>query len=156
MFLDLGAGILLMGLVMGLIYLVQSSLGWLSYESAAWQALTLAEVFRMIVLPSLYLFIMVGWLEELLFRGYVLQNIASGLNQWWGLGCLRFCLRWRTRSIRGLHVTAIAGLFAAGLFLGYAYIRTRQLWLPVGLHIGWNFFEGPVFGFPVSGLNIPA
>jgi hypothetical protein len=46
------------------------------------------------------------------------------------------------------------GLVLAGLFLAYGYIATRQLWLPIGLHIGWNFFEGTVFGFPVSGLDI--
>jgi membrane protease YdiL (CAAX protease family) len=46
---------------------------------------------------------------------------------------------------------AFLGLFLSGLFLAYGYLRTRQLWLPIGLHLGWNFFEGNVFGFPVSG-----
>jgi hypothetical protein len=45
------------------------------------------------------------------------------------------------------------GIFLAGVFFAYAYIRTKQLWLPIGMHIGWNFFEGVVFGFPVSGLE---
>ena len=49
---------------------------------------------------------------------------------------------------------AVLGLLVGGLFLAYGYVRTRSLWLPVGLHIGWNFFEGVVFGFPVSGLDI--
>jgi hypothetical protein len=43
-------------------------------------------------------------------------------------------------------------LILAGVFLGYGYTSTRQLWLPIGLHTGWNFFEGTVFGFPVSGM----
>ena len=46
----------------------------------------------------------------------------------------------------------MAGIFFAGVFLAYGYIRTRQLWLPIGLHLGWNFFEGVGFGFPVAGL----
>ena len=33
----------------------------------------------------------------------------------------------------------------------YAYVKTGQLWLPVGLHLGWNFFQASVFGFPASG-----
>jgi hypothetical protein len=44
-------------------------------------------------------------------------------------------------------------LVASGLFLASGYLRTRQLWLPIGLHIGWNFFEGPLFGFAVSGTG---
>ncbi len=34
---------------------------------------------------------------------------------------------------------------------GYAFIRTEKLWLPIGLHFSWNFFQSFVFGFPVSG-----
>jgi len=152
---DLGFGILIMGGVMGLIYLTESALGWLQFNSFAWQTQPVMQIIREIVIPTLYLFILVGWLEELLFRGYILQNLTDGLNTWWGvlLSSAGFALAHSLNP--GVTPVAIAGLFIAGLFMAYGYLRTRQLWLPVGLHIGWNFFEGPVFGFPVSGLDIP-
>ncbi len=99
-------------------------------------------------------FIFVGWNEELLSRGYHLQTLASGTNLFWGVVI--------SSSVFGLaHLgnpnatwVSAAGIFFAGLFLAYGYLRTGQLWLSIGLHIGWNFFEGVVFGFPVSGLDI--
>ena len=45
------------------------------------------------------------------------------------------------------------GIFLAGIFLAYGWVRTKQLWISLGLHAGWNFFEGTVFGFPVSGFK---
>ena len=38
----------------------------------------------------------------------------------------------------------------------YAYVKTGQLWLPVGLHLGWNFFQASIFGFPASGQVSPS
>lgn len=152
---DLAFGFITMGLLMGLIYLAEWALGWLEFSSFAWQSQTAGEVLGQIVLPTLALFILVGWFEELIFRGYVLQNLNDGLGPILGLvvSSLAFALMHSFNP--GISPVALAGLFLAGLFLAYGYLRTRSLWLPVGLHIGWNFFEGPVFGFPVSGLSIP-
>jgi hypothetical protein len=47
---------------------------------------------------------------------------------------------------------AIVALLGPGLLFAWAVIRTGRLWLAIGLHFGWNLFEGLVFGFPVSGL----
>jgi membrane protease YdiL (CAAX protease family) len=63
------------------------------------------------------------------------------------------------------HASLIAGIaiaLEAGILLGAAYAATRNLWFPIGIHIGWNFAEGGIFGASVSGtpaghglLNIP-
>ncbi len=133
----------------------RSSLGWVTFEGFAWEYDTPGTVLASTLLFSV-IFMLVGWNEELLSRGYHLQTIASGLNLFWAviLSSAFFGL---------LHLdnpnatwVSTAGIFFAGLFQAYGYIRTKQLWLPIGLHIGWNFFEGVVFGFPVSGLDIYA
>lgn len=140
---------------MGFIYLVMLGLGWLTFEGFAWQFDPTSTVITS-TLTFFVVFIFVGWNEELLSRGYHLQTIASGLNLFWGVVI--------SSSVFGmLHLgnpnatwISAAGIFFAGIFLAYGYIRTKQLWLPIGLHIGWNFCEGVVFGFPVSGLDIYA
>jgi hypothetical protein len=109
---------------------------------------------------------LVGWVclglhEELVFRGYQLTNMAEGLN----------FSRFGPRAAIVLALVLSAFLFGTfhvwnpnastlstinltlwgGLLLGLGYVLTGRLALPMGLHIAWNFFEGNVFGFPVSG-----
>ena len=151
-FQDLSLGILLPGLMMGLIFLIEWALGWLHFDGFAWQSQSWSVVIGN-TLIMLLVFIAVGWQEELLNRGYYLQNLVDGLN----LPCAVLLSSLIFASIHLLNpnftLTAWVGLILAGLFLAYGYMRTRQLWLPIGLHIGWNFFEGVVFGFPVSGSS---
>jgi CAAX protease family protein len=40
------------------------------------------------------------------------------------------------------------------LALGITYVHTKNLWFPIFLHISWNYFQGPILGFEVSGMNI--
>lgn len=147
---DLLFGFALTGLMIGLIYLVEWLFGWLEVESYAWQMESIANmVFS--ILTILLLFALVSWQEELLSRGYWLQNLSDGLNK--SLGVLLSSAIFALAHVFNPNLSwqAFLGLFLSGLFLAYGYLRTKQLWLPIGLHIGWNFFEGPVFGFPVSG-----
>ena len=48
------------------------------------------------------------------------------------------------------------GIVMSGILFSVAYLTTRRLWLPIGLHVAWNLFEGPILGFPVSGLDLPS
>ena len=100
----------------------------------------------------LVIFLIVGWQEELLSRGYHLQTLESGTNLFWAV--LLSSSVFGTLHIFNPGATWIStvGIILAGFFLALPFVLTRQLWLSIGLHIGWNFFEGVVFGFPVSGL----
>ncbi len=150
---DLLLGICIPGIMMGFIFVIEWSFGWLTFEGFAWQVDPLSDVFTNALIVFL-IFILVGWNEELLTRGYHLQTIASGSNLGWGI--------FLSSAVFGiLHLgnpnatwLSAIGILFAGLFLAYGYVRTGQLWLSIGLHIGWNYFEGTVFGFPVSGLDV--
>ena len=152
MWADLLAGIGITFLQMGFIYIVMYALGWIIFEGFAWQFESATDVTFGLV-GMLAVFILVGWNEELLSRGYQLQNLADGINLFWGVvissavfGILHL------GNPNATWISAV-GIFFAGVYLAYGYTRTKQLWLPIGLHIGWNFFEGVIFGFPVSGMD---
>jgi membrane protease YdiL (CAAX protease family) len=149
---DLGLGMVLPALMMGLIYICEWAFGWLRFEAWAWNVVSWEEIYYNLI-SMLAAFIAVGYYEELLSRGYHLQNLKDGLNLHWAvfISSLGFSVLHLDNPHAGWPSTL--GILAAGYFLAYGWIRTGQLWLPIGLHIGWNFFEGPIFGFPVSGLN---
>jgi uncharacterized protein len=103
------------------------------------------------ILLSFILFLAVAFLEELFFRGYILGNLMLSMNRWIALvvSSLVFALV----HVPNAHFTAIgfASILLAGVLLGLPYIFTRSLWLPISLHFSWNFFQGTIFGFSVSG-----
>lgn len=152
---DILAGIGITFVQMGFIYIVMLTLGWLTFEGFAWEFDPINTVITGL-LAYFIVFIFVGWNEELLSRGYHLQTIASGINLFWGVVISSAVFGIAHLGNPNATWVSAAGIFFAGIFLAYGYIRTKQLWLPIGLHIGWNFFEGVVFGFPVSGLDIYA
>ena len=152
---DVVVGFFIPFLVMGLIFLTEWSLGWLTLDGFAWQTDVILTVILNTIL-YLGILLIVAWNEELLFRGYRLQNFSDGLNTTWGvlLSSVWFGIAHLANPNTDAKFSVAIGIFLAGVFLAYGYLSTNQLWLPIGLHLGWNFFEGVVFGFPVSGLDI--
>jgi uncharacterized protein len=91
--------------------------------------------------------------EELAFRGYAFQRAAQALGPV-AAGLLASLLFGFAHS--GNPQATLLSTFntiLAGALLAIARIRTRALWMPIGLHFGWNLFLGPVFSFPVSGYS---
>lgn len=151
--LDLLVGTAIPGLLMGAIYLFESAVGWLRFESWGWQAVSIGAVFRGLAV-YLIVFILTAIGEELISRGYQLQNLADGISLPWALFVSAVLFAALHAANPGAGAASFVGILAAGYFLAYAWVRTGQLWLSIGLHLGWNFFEGVVFGFPVSGLGV--
>lgn len=153
--LDILAGIGITFVQMGFIYILMLGLGLLTFEGFAWEFDPINVVIDGVI-TLFIVFIFVGWNEELLSRGYHLQTVANGLNLFWGVMISSAVFGLLHLGNPNATWVSAAGIFFAGVYLAYGYIRTRQLWHSIGLHIGWNFFEGVVFGFPVSGLDIYA
>ena len=98
--------------------------------------------------------IMPGFTEELLFRGILFRWIEEFGGSWLAL--------FVTSALFGLaHIlnpnatwfSSFAIAVEAGVLLGGAYMLTRNLWLAMGLHAGWNFTQGEIFDVPVSGID---
>ena len=159
--LDFGFGLFLGALLITGVFLVELAAGWVAV-TGAFVATNEGAPFFPTILAPLVLFISVGIYEELLSRGYQLRNMAEGLN-FPSVGPKRAVgLAWvLSSSIFGLlhfanpnaTVVSTVNIAFAGLLLGAGYVLTGQLATPIGLHMTWNFFQGNVFGFPVSGLE---
>ena len=154
-FRDLLIGFLIPAPLFALVFLAQWGLGWLEIEGWGWAEGSFALTMLGVVL-GLAAFFAVGFYEELLFRGYYLQNLKDGTGLALALFLSSAVFSLAHSGNFSASVASIIGIFGAGYFLAYGWLRTSALWLPIGLHIGWNFFQGPVFGFAVSGSLTPS
>jgi hypothetical protein len=146
------AGLLLGTVLMGLIFLAEWAMGWLTVEGFSWQVQSstslLAGLFAYLLIS-----IAVAIYEELAFRGYILQNLRAD----WGVFAALVASSLLFGVFHGLNpnVTwlALLNIFLAGVLLAACYLVTRSLWLPMAFHFSWNFVQGPILSFPLSGLG---
>lgn len=102
---------------------------------------------------SICLFTAVTFMEELLIRGYVLNNLMSCMNKYSALIISSIIFSILHGANLNITLLSLINLFLAGILLGVSYIYTKNLWFPIALHFSWNFFQGTVFGFKVSGIK---
>jgi membrane protease YdiL (CAAX protease family) len=143
------------------IFLVQLAAGWATVTGSFAGADGVA--FLPAILAPAALFVSVGFYEELVSRGYQLTNLAEGLNGTVVGPKGALVVAWVISSsvFASLHLlnpnagpSSTFNIFLAGMMLGSGYVLTGRLAIPIGLHTTWNFFQGNVFGFPVSGLDV--
>jgi membrane protease YdiL (CAAX protease family) len=90
--------------------------------------------------------------EELLFRGYPFQKIWKSHR---GAAILFSSIVFAALHAgnNAFSILAMANLFFAGILLALAYARYERLWFPIGIHLAWNLFSGPILGYNVSGYE---
>jgi uncharacterized protein len=91
--------------------------------------------------------------EELFFRGYGFQLLLASLGPYATILPVGVAFALLHRSNPNASWFGIANTAGFGILFGYAYLRSRDLWLPIGLHFGWNL-TFPLFGASLSGLRI--
>jgi len=108
-----------------------------------------------LLLPPLALFAAVAVTEEVLFRGFIFQRLLDGLGEWPAqvLIAALFLLTHVDAIQNAGPIGYLAGvnIFVASLMFGLAFIRTKSLAMPIGIHFAANFVQGGVLGFGVSG-----
>ena len=108
------------------------------------------------LLSGAWLYLAVACKEELLFRGYLFQRLERGLGAWPAMSLLALVFAWAHWGNPGMsgpaRTWASLNIAIAAILLGLGYLRTRSLALPIGLHLGWNWAQGALLGFPVSGI----
>jgi hypothetical protein len=110
-------------------------------------------VARTLALSGL-VFVVAALAEEALFRGYPLQTLTRA--QLAVLGVLLTSVPFAAIHLQNPNVAkgfTFVNTALAGVWLAVAYLRTRSLWFPLGVHWSWNWALGSLFGLPVSGIT---
>jgi uncharacterized protein len=155
--LDFGFGCFLGAILMTFIFLVELVAGWVTIQHTFYSPLLPFWASMVIGVLS---YIGVGINEEILARGYGLRNLAEGVCLPKVSPRIAFLTSYVITSVLfgAFHLTNANATWVSTFFimliallLGLGYILTGELAIPIGIHITWNFFQGYVFGFPVSG-----
>jgi len=101
----------------------------------------------------LVLFILVGFAEEIYGRGFIMSALRQTRNVPVVIivSSVIFAILHSTNS--GIGIIPYINLTLVGVLFAYMYLKSGNIWMSIGYHITWNYFQGNVFGFKVSGTN---
>jgi membrane protease YdiL (CAAX protease family) len=102
---------------------------------------------------GLLLFIFVAVSEEIVVRGYILKNLLASFNSYIALFISSAIFSLLHLGNPNMDLFSLIQLLVAGILLGIPYVITRKLWFSIAFHFSWNFFQGTIFGFNVSGIQ---
>jgi membrane protease YdiL (CAAX protease family) len=144
-------GVLVGAVSIGCAALVGTTLG--GYRFNIPETFDAASVTRTLF-TSGFIFLLSAAAEEMIFRGYALQTLLRSWPLWVAIAVtsVPFALA-HLSNPEAVPVFTFINTLLAGAWLGVAYWRTRSLWLPLGIHAGWNWVQGAILGSPVSGIT---
>lgn len=115
----------------------------------------LAQVNRMDLILAVNMIIAGVIAEEFLFRGFLFQSLISGLGIWLAqliIAALFVLTHLNNPGMVGtVKIFASINIFIASLLFGFAYLKTKTLAMPIGMHFMANLMQGTILGFGVSG-----
>ena len=148
---DFLLGSVIGGVSLALATAIATAGGGLSFTISPRAAIV--QVLQTLVFSAL-LFVLAALAEEALFRGYPLQTLTRANLAW--LAVFLTSVPFAAIHLRNPNVAAgftFINTALAGVWLAVAYLRTRSLWFPLGVHWAWNWALGSLFGLPVSGIS---
>ena len=155
--LQLLLGVLVAGITLGFVIWLEVLLGWLVL-TPIFLEYPLELVAGMLSVYAINQGL-VAFGEEALSRGYIQQNLETRLRM--SLSILIASFMFALFHVPGIFyyglppisaVIMFVNLLLGGLMLGLAFAQTRNLWLPIGLHAGWNFMLYHIVGVRGDGL----
>lgn len=147
---------LILGLVMGIIAITLVFILILISKSGVLVNSLLEPRFSLSLVLYLILFIFVGFAEELLSRGYIIGAMeVSNNNKWFAIMVSAVIFSLMHYDNNGFSLIPFLNIFLVGILFGVMYVKTKSIWLSTGFHITWNFFQGCIYGMPVSGITTP-
>lgn len=115
-------------------------------------AQTQTAIFHSMFVSLVVFTIGAAW-EEAFFRGYLLQTFARARLAWFGIALTATYFAAAHLRNDNADYLSTFNTALAGIWFGIAYLKTRTLWFPFGLHLFWNWFQGAIFGIEVSGIT---
>lgn len=106
-----------------------------------------------LILLSLIHFAVAALLEEVIFRGYPFQTLIQGVTVLPAILIMALLFSAAHFFNPNASVFGMINIALAAILLSIAYLKTKSLWLPFGLHLGWNFSQTTLYGFPTSGIS---
>lgn len=144
----------LVGLVAGAITISIVSIGIICFGNVEFVNPVNKPNISLSLVYGLIAFAFVGFGEEILSRGYIMSVLKQTRSKWVVLVGPALIFAMLHLANNGISILAFINLFLVGLLFAYMFMKSKNIWMPIGYHITWNYFQGYIWGFGVSGNDV--